>query len=59
MVSEFIDTLGSVTGDVDTQLFHNGDRLGSNSAGSGTCALDLKTVTCIVTQQPLGHLAPC
>jgi hypothetical protein len=57
LVAEFIDTLGSLTRDVDARLLHDRDCLRPNPAGFGTSALDLKTIRPHMTQQTLCHLA--
>jgi len=58
LVREFVDGLGAMPGNVDSQLAHRGDRQRMN--GSGLCSgrEGLQFPRQVMVDQPLGHLAP-
>jgi hypothetical protein len=58
LAGEFIDALGTVTGNVDAQFLHGGNGFGPDVAWLGSGAEHLEAIPGIVTQQAFGHLAP-
>src|ERR1035438_1867555 len=45
---EFVDVLGTMVGDVDTQLAHHGDCFRANMAGVGSGAEDFEAIARVV-----------
>src|SRR5690349_14683223 len=54
---ELVDRFRAVAGDVDSELLHRLDRLGTDVARARPRARDLERGAAVVAQQPLGHLA--
>jgi len=54
---EFIYLFGAVAGNINAQLAHYGNRLRADATRFSSSAEDLETVSRVVPQQPLRHLA--
>ncbi len=56
---KLVHVLGTVGGNVDAQLAHDGDCFGANMAWVGSGAEDFELIARVVTEQTFGHLASC
>jgi hypothetical protein len=57
LVFEFLYVFRSVTGDVDAELFHDGDRFRPHMPRSCTRTLKLEAISRVMSQQSFSHLA--
>lgn len=57
LAEKFVNVLGTVAGDVDAELAHDGDCLWANVAWFGSGARDLEAMARVVAEEAFGHLA--